>query len=1022
MSLNFFHSTMLTGLRLNVFVLLLSPVFTERNPNYIYFVDGQDDISLKGPDNPREDTFVWEWEPHSGQEKQQLITFQKTSSSWFNVERSEYYKDNNLHWSLYYNHHSLDLRLKKPKFELAGLYTLFQTQPNKVILKKYNIFGIKVESSAQNSYPRVGSDVTLNCAISKLSDTVCLQWKRRDLSRQNDGKTDQIRVNNTVYLMVKHVTVEDQKLYVCEVQENGSMVLKVKQDISVSEYLYGENYILYRSGTDHNELNLVCHYAGSNFETAEWRWRSDPQHQDNIITSASRSQAININHIHFGNRLVPTSSTFNGTNFSVRIVPVLFEDAGVYTCSLESYKMVTITVITVKVTAEPSDAETEEDSITLTCSVSDVTESIRLVWINSDDKIVKEKALTETNREEKSLRLIIRRADRVKGKWTCILFHQNMPQISVPYYMEHSGYLNERHFLHQEEYFLLKGPDNPGNGSIIWEWKPHSGRQTTKQLGTFHREGQQWAVKWSDDYNDTPDISQTIHQQCGTLNLLIRNPSFELAGLFTWTQTQPSKKILKQIELFVIKVEVDSQRPVMGSDITLSCTISKLSDTVSLHWKQRNSSQENRRINTDEIRLNNTVHLIIRNAGAEDQNLYTWEVQENNSNILTGNTNIDVDQNLHDKKFTLYRSVTDHSGLELVCEVDSTITKTKWTWSSHSKNEGQEIASTYKSKPVNINRAYFGSRLVPPVSNVTDRFFSVRIVPVLFEDAGVYRCFQGSNIHLTIHLITVKVTVEPSDAVTEGGSVTLTCSVSDVTESMRLAWIDSGGKIVATKTFNEQKQEGDNLQLIIQEFDRDRRNWTCTLFHQSIPKVLIPYYLEFNKPSAFRHTNVIIYGSLALLLIILLIVVLSLRKCMETRKRGPTDKPPPVLSLTCGSESQRSKPLQQEENVEDSSQIYSNINDVQQMQAYFSAGTELPGLGTSNFSDYATDGKMAKIDSIEKEDIHYGSINFQKTAPGSKQGTEGTRSGKQSSEVELGASNEDDSIIIYAQITKVQDQ
>ncbi|GCC21924.1 hypothetical protein chiPu_0000307 [Chiloscyllium punctatum] len=225
---------------------------------------------------------------------------------------------------------------------------------------------------------------------------------------------------------------------------------------------------------------------------------------------------------------------------------------------------------------------------------------------------------------------------------------------------------------------------------------------------------------------------------------------------------------------------------------------------------------------------------------------------------------------------------------------------------------------------------------------------------------------------------------------------------------MRLAWIDSGGKIVATKTFNEQKQEGDNLQLIIQEFDRDRRNWTCTLFHQSIPKVLIPYYLEFNKPSAFRHTNVIIYGSLALLLIILLIVVLGLRKCMETRKQG--------------SESQRSKPLQQEENVEDSSQIYSNINDVQQMQAYFSAGTELPGLGTSNFSDYATDGKMAKIDSIEKEDIHYGSINFQKTAPGSKQGTEGTRSGKQSSEVELGASNEDDSIIIYAQITKVQDQ
>ncbi|GCC20545.1 hypothetical protein chiPu_0019107, partial [Chiloscyllium punctatum] len=135
-----------------------------------------------------------------------------------------------------------------------------------------------------------------------------------------------------------------------------------------------------------------------------------------------------------------------------------------------------------------------------------------------------------------------------------------------------------------------------------------------------------------------------MHEYYGSLNLLIRNPSFELGGSFIWTQTEPIKKILKQIELFVIKVEIDSQWPVMGSDITLSCTISRLSDTIKLQWKQRNSSQENRRINTDEIQLNNTVYLIIRHAGTENQNLYTWEVQENNSIILSGKINIDVNQ------------------------------------------------------------------------------------------------------------------------------------------------------------------------------------------------------------------------------------------------------------------------------------------------------------------------------------------------------------------------------------------
>ncbi|XP_048459757.1 uncharacterized protein LOC109927662 isoform X2 [Rhincodon typus] len=995
-----------TGLILSVFGLLLSPVLTQGNSNDIYYLDGQDDIPLNGPDNPGQGPVVWEWKPHSGQEKQQLVTFERTYWYGWDSKRSEYYKKNNLYSQITWDSGSINLRLRNPTFNLAGLFTLFQTQPSKSILKKYNIFGIKVESSAHSLDPRVGSDVTLSCTISKLSDTVCLQWKQRDSSQQNSRKTDQIRFNNTVYLMVKHVTVEDERLYTCEVQENGSVIRTVRQDFYVSQDLYGKKYTLYRSGTDYSDLKLVClFYNGCyyyNFETAKWRWRSDSAHQEKILASASTYQAINVDKTYFGNRLVPTSSTFNGMNFDVRIVPVRFEDAGVYKCSCESYKLLTITLITVKVTAEPSDAETEGDFVTLTCSVSDVTESIRLVWINNDGKIVEEKALNSRNREEKSLRLIIQKANRDRGKWTCVLFRQNMPQVSVPYYLELSGSLNEAYVLQQEGYFLLKGPDNPGNGPIIWEWRSHSGQQTTKQLGTFHREGQQWAVKWSDDYDNMPDISQRIHEHYGTLNLLMRNPTFELGGLFTWTQTQPNKNTLKQTELFVIKVEIDSQRPVMGSDITLSCTISRLSDTVRLHWKHRDPSQQSRMINTDEIRLNNTVYLIVRHAGAENQNSYTWDVQEDNSITLTGNINIDVNQNLHGKTYTLHRSVTDHSELKLICEVDSVEIETKWTWSSHLTNEDKEIASIYKSKLVNINRAYFGSRLVSPVTNFTDLFFSVRIVPVLFEDAGVYRCSQGSDNHVTINLVAVKVTAEPSDAVTEGNTVTLTCSVSHVSEPIRFVWMNCDGKIVAEKTFKEQKQEEDSLQLVIQEFDRDSWNWTCILFHQNTPKVLIPYHLKYKERYTFQHTKVIVFGSLALLLIIILIVVLSLRKCMGARKQGL--------------ESQRSKPLQQEENVEDISQLYSNINEVQQMQ-----GTELPEIGT-NSSEYATISGMAKADNIEREDIHYGSINFQKTAPGSKQGTERTQSNKQLSEAELGASNEGDSSIIYAQIARVQDQ
>uniref|UniRef100_UPI00398F80FE uncharacterized protein isoform X2 n=1 Tax=Pristiophorus japonicus TaxID=55135 RepID=UPI00398F80FE len=1000
MSRRFFCCKMPAVLMFSFCLFLLPSVLTQRNTNHIYFLDEGADIPLKGPDNPGNGPVIWEWKPHSGQPMQRLGTFHKRGLDWWTAQWSDHYRKSDLFRMIERYHGTINLRIRNPAFKLAGSFILTRAQPSNKILKLYEIFGIKVKTSPQSAV--VGSDVTLSCTISKLSDTVSLQWKQRDSSQQNRRNIDQIRLNNTVYLIVRHVAVEDQELYACEVQENGSIMRRGKADFYVSQYLYKKSYTLYRSGTDHSELHLICYDYYDNYvhtyNTAAWTWRSHHlQSQEEEIASASTSKPIDVNRTYFGNRLVTTAENYNGKNFSVRIVPVLFDDAGVYTCSLGSHKLLTIKLITVKVTAEPSDAVTVGDTVTLTCSVSDVPESVRLVWINSDGKTVGEKTLNGWNGEEKSLRLIIQKADRGRGNWICALFYQNRPQVLVPYYLEPSGSRNYIYFFHQEGNFVLKGPDNPGNGSIVWQWRPHSGQQITKQLGTFHREGQRWAVKWSAEYNNIPGISQRICEDWGTLNLRIRNPTFELAGLFTWTQTQPSKQILKQYEVFGIKVETDSQKPVMGSDITLSCTISRLSDTVSLHWKPRDSSQQDRRNNTDEIHLNNTVYLIVRHVGAENQNLYTWEVQENDSIVLTGNTNVDVDQNLHNKIYTLYRSGTDHSELDLICEALSELTETKWTWrSSQFQNQEKEVASAIRSHPIDVNKSYFGSRLVPTVGNLNGRNFSVRIVPVLFDDAGVYTCSWGSNKFVMIKLITVKVTAEPSDAVTEGDTVTLTCSVSDVTESMRLVWINSDGKTVGEKKLNGRNGEEKSMRLIIQKADRGRGNWLCVLFYQNTPKVLIPYYLKINNDYTFKHTNVVIFGSLVLLPIIILAVVLCLRK----RK-------------VAGVGNQRQKPLQPGENIEDASHLYSNANEMQQMQG----DNEMPVPETSRFAEYATVNRKANEDDNEREDIQYGSIVFQKKSPGSRHSVQ---CNKQSSDTNLGPSKEDDSSVIYAQIAQAE--
>ncbi|XP_055498697.1 uncharacterized protein LOC129701496 [Leucoraja erinacea] len=825
------------GLMFGVFVFLLRSVSTQKIRNLVYFLDNGGNITLKGPDNPGSDVVVWEWKPHSGHGIQTVLTGSRADKHW-TIQWGDGWRESDKNQEVDVDASTCNLTIKNNAFKWAGFFTLSKTQPRKQILKQYEIFGIKVEASPQR--PLLGSDVTLSCTISRLSDTVSLHWRPMDSSQQNRSNTDQIRLNNTVYLMVRHVTVEDGKLYVCEVQENGKIVHTSKANFNVTVDIYSKRHTLYRTSTDHSEVQLVCYFLpGSDISSDVCTWTySRLNDQDKVIASATFSQPINVANTAFKNRLMTSVKHFKGEDFSVRIVPVLFEDAGVYKCSAGTYPFLTIDLITVKVTAEPSDAVTEGDNVTLTCSVSHVTESMRLVWINGDDKRVGEKTLTV---EEKSLSLVIQKVERGRGNWRCGLFHQDLPRLLVPYYQETSG--TTIYLFHQEGNYVLKGPDSPGNGPIDLEWRPHSGQQTTKQLATFHREDQQWAVQWSDEYNQIPGISQSMHMDWGTLNLRIRKPIFELAGLFTWNQAQPSGKILRQWELFVIKVEADSPRPVMGSDITLSCTISRLPDTVSLYWKPRGSSQQNRRNNTDQIHLNNTVYLMIQHVGAGNPNLYTWEVLENGSIVLTGDTNVEVDQDLYNKMYTVYRSVTDHSELDLICEASLELNETKWTWrSQHVQNQEKEIYFSHRSEPIHVDMSYFGNRLKTTEGNVNGTNFRVRIVPVQFADAGVYTCYIGSNKYVTIDLITV--TAEQSNAATEGDNVTLTCSVSKVTKSMRLVCINGDGKIVGEKISKEPRQEETSLQLIIPKAVADKRNHRCGLFLQNTPKVLIPYGLN----------------------------------------------------------------------------------------------------------------------------------------------------------------------------------
>ncbi|XP_072120726.1 uncharacterized protein [Mobula birostris] len=401
---------------------------------------------------------------------------------------------------------------------------------------------------------------------------------------------------------------------------------------------------------------------------------------------------------------------------------------------------------------------------------------------------------------------------------------------------------NLKHFyiFDKIDKIVFTGLDIPGNGSVGWDWKP-SYKQGTQPLVTFYKDGSRgWNPRWEIHFKRY-GIFHVMNNKAGTIDLIITQPTSKFAGSIILVQREPSYEILKQYEIFAIKVEVGPRCPLEGSDITLSCTISRLPDTVSLHWKPVGSSQQNRR-NTDQIRLNNTVYLMVRLVTVEDGKLYQCEVRENGNVVITGKADFTVDTDRYDKRYTLHRSVTDHSEFHLLCYSRFVHNCALWTWLSRlHQSPKKTVATALESQPVNVSESHFVNRLMFTETPFNGKNFSMRVFPVVLEDAGEYKCTLGTSILRTITLITVKVMAEPSDTVTEGDTVTLSCSVSDATASTRLVWINGDGETVGDKTLTGEEK---SLSLIVQKADRGRGKWTCGVFDQDGLRIIVPDYQE----------------------------------------------------------------------------------------------------------------------------------------------------------------------------------
>uniref|UniRef100_A0A4W3JR71 Uncharacterized LOC103184170 n=1 Tax=Callorhinchus milii TaxID=7868 RepID=A0A4W3JR71_CALMI len=343
---------MLGALAFSFLVVLLPCVCPQGSTNRTYFLDKDGSFKMIGLEVQGNGPVAWRWKPHSEENTEKtLVTFTRRDqwweANWGQTYYSDFYSTDKRDYMIKNESDSPSLIFSSLKYKLAGLFLLTQPENNHT-LYQHEVFGVKVEKERYPVYS--DNDVTLSCSISRLPHGVSLQWKHRESTQHNSGNsTEQLLINNTLYLIVRHVREDDKQKYMCEVQDNGSTVLTGNMDFEVYTYEYVTQR-LYRSSTNRSELHLICKYNYPGNEVKfSWRWKSvHSQYPETQIASGRKGQSININRTHFGERLKPATTLFNGKDFTMHIVPVMFEDAGTYTCFVGTILYVTVELITVK--------------------------------------------------------------------------------------------------------------------------------------------------------------------------------------------------------------------------------------------------------------------------------------------------------------------------------------------------------------------------------------------------------------------------------------------------------------------------------------------------------------------------------------------------------------------------------------------------------------------------------------------------------------------------------------------------
>ncbi|CAM9758333.1 unnamed protein product [Lampetra planeri] len=738
------------------------------------------------------------------------------------------------------NQHSASIRIANVQHSDAGFYSCLVEREFGTESLKMEIITMEVSAYPSRSVTE-GATVTLKCDISNSAYVQSIVWTH--------GRIEMNKGNSV--LTLHKVKRCQEGAWTCGVkpqtdQASASLDLKVSsQNVCEVKEPAPRKYFVSVGQT----AILPCVESDPEFKWKDhpssdraviWKWERQGSGSPTIVQypkqtgqwtrDVSKNTAIPLVY-----RITALESAFDQDNFSIQISNVQYSDAGLYICHFAGYfrtSSLTRELITMQVSANPSLSVTEGETVTLMCNISNNAYVQNIVWTHGGIEMNKGNSVLTLHK--------VKRCQ--EGEWTCGVKTQTdqaSASLDLKFSSQNVCEVKEpaprKYFVSVGQTAILpcvesdpefKWEDHPSSDrAVIWRWERQgSGSATIVQY-------QKQTGQWTRDVRKNTAIAlvsritalKSAFDQ-DSFSIQISNAQYSDAGLYICHFAGYFRTSSLTRELITMQVSANPSRSVTeGDNVTLTCDISNSAYGTGLVWYHGDTyiSQGNRlTLNKVKRSQQGQWKCVLHDQHNSHFASYTLEFTSTGS---------DVGQAPAMKKYFI------HEGGEVSLSCDESDYGFEW-------KDGSQLqrAVTWKWKPRGTTKGSDQTIQYTPRSRDFDNDqFPLTMSNVKFTGGGVYTCeFTGyyRTGTLTMELVTIKVSANPSSVVSEGATVTLKCDISNRTYVKSIVWTHGGiemnpGNSVLTLNKVKRSQQG---------------QWECVL-HDQHNSPFASYTLEFTS-------------------------------------------------------------------------------------------------------------------------------------------------------------------------------